>query len=837
MLVRGPAGHGKTVALADFWRSARVAGRRIAWLGLTAADADVAVLRARLADSLASLDGSQVDRHGGRAGRVPSSPELAARQLCATHSAALDGATLVLDGFETLEDTESVAMIASLIDWAEHTTFVLGTRRTAQLPFAALRAQGRAAEIGPAELTFRLDEARELADATVPDEYLLLLLQRCDGIALAVDLAIRALLTPRSACDASSCESWVDELAGYFREQVLSGLAPDLRRLLGKLAVVEQFDVSLASALCGREVGQQVRELYRERSLIARDRSTGLFHLPAALRVCLEGEHQWDDAEELARVHRRAADWFARRALPHEAAMHALLSRDPSLTTRYFDPIGSTTLGARLGMQPIYEALCADADGSSRPGFALVQDMVYAPAAPSTVAADTLAESRLLGLETVPVVEPERLITAAFVRGYRDEPLSEPELLALRDLALRPAVPDVATRGLARNLLCWEGLRSGRLGASALWADLAEHDFLATGAVYANAFIHLLRVPVLIWHNDLAGATRQAELARIVAQLFHPDDPRLENLSQLMASWVGHEQGRPLPVDPARELARELSLGERWHDAVALGFTLAARSAEAADDADGARAILDAGITVADARRQRRAQWSLRCERVRLAIRSGDLVAARDGAAHLGLDATGVSGRAELGLTWREDIEGLEAYVQLSLALSDVPGARLAVASLSSRAREYGLPRIQLLAHRAEADCALASGDGPGAAHARAAAEAVGVTTPAHDAWRSNPPPLHGADPPRLPMEPCDRTDMDPAIAPLTPREAALLELIAAGLSNKQVAWRLKLSEATVKFHIRNIYRKVGARNRVQALVRLRGGVTAPTPAPLEPRD
>jgi DNA-binding NarL/FixJ family response regulator len=52
----------------------------------------------------------------------------------------------------------------------------------------------------------------------------------------------------------------------------------------------------------------------------------------------------------------------------------------------------------------------------------------------------------------------------------------------------------------------------------------------------------------------------------------------------------------------------------------------------------------------------------------------------------------------------------------------------------------------------------------------------------------------------------------------LTPREAEVLKLIAAGLSNNEIADKLVLSNATVKTHINRIFYKTGARDRAQAV-------------------
>ena len=52
----------------------------------------------------------------------------------------------------------------------------------------------------------------------------------------------------------------------------------------------------------------------------------------------------------------------------------------------------------------------------------------------------------------------------------------------------------------------------------------------------------------------------------------------------------------------------------------------------------------------------------------------------------------------------------------------------------------------------------------------------------------------------------------------LTPREVEVLKLIAAGLSNGEIAERLVLSSATVKTHVNRIFYKTGARDRAQAV-------------------
>ena len=52
----------------------------------------------------------------------------------------------------------------------------------------------------------------------------------------------------------------------------------------------------------------------------------------------------------------------------------------------------------------------------------------------------------------------------------------------------------------------------------------------------------------------------------------------------------------------------------------------------------------------------------------------------------------------------------------------------------------------------------------------------------------------------------------------LTRQELRVLTLVAEGASNKFVARQMRLSEVTVKFHLGNIYRKMGCTKRAEAI-------------------
>ena len=73
-----------------------------------------------------------------------------------------------------------------------------------------------------------------------------------------------------------------------------------------------------------------------------------------------------------------------------------------------------------------------------------------------------------------------------------------------------------------------------------------------------------------------------------------------------------------------------------------------------------------------------------------------------------------------------------------------------------------------------------------------------------------------------------ERSEQTTTFEPLTVRETEVIQLLAEGLSNKQIARRLTISEHTAKFHIGRILAKLDADTRTEAVVRaLRHGVVA----------
>ena len=75
-----------------------------------------------------------------------------------------------------------------------------------------------------------------------------------------------------------------------------------------------------------------------------------------------------------------------------------------------------------------------------------------------------------------------------------------------------------------------------------------------------------------------------------------------------------------------------------------------------------------------------------------------------------------------------------------------------------------------------------------------------------------------------------------PVLADLTPQQQRIMRLICCGKPNKQIAYELSLAEATVKAHITALLRRLGVRNRTQAVVMVEGAMAGQRGAEPEAR-
>src|SRR4051795_10375135 len=236
--VAAPAGYGKTTLLADW---ARRDGRTFAWLTLDAADDDARSLLVSLESALErALPGSApvADTLAARRGDAHAVLARLSRRMSETEEPVV----LVLDDVHRLMSTPALDVLRKLVTaLPPGAQLVLSSRTEPPLPLARLRAEGRLAEVGTAELRLTAREAGaplRAAGLELAEDDVRRLDESTEGWPAGLYLAALALRTRDAQAEANGADRF---LTDYFRLETLAGLPAREVEFLLRASVLEEM--------------------------------------------------------------------------------------------------------------------------------------------------------------------------------------------------------------------------------------------------------------------------------------------------------------------------------------------------------------------------------------------------------------------------------------------------------------------------------------------------------------------------------------------------------------------------------------------------------------------
>jgi LuxR family transcriptional regulator, maltose regulon positive regulatory protein len=336
-LVSAPPGFGKTTMVSD-WCRANGSRTPVTWLSLDEADDDPA----RFWDYVVAALRVVQPTVGETALSLLHSPQPAPIQsalvpLLNELAQASQDFVLVLDDYQFIKSQDIQSGVAFLLEhMPRRMRLLIVTRADPALPLARLRGRGRMMEIGADDLRFTLEETvelmRQLRATLLPLEDVRSLNQRTEG--WAVGLKMAAL----SMGQREDVSGFIADFAGsqryvmdYLIEEVLEQQPADLQDFLLKTSFLEKLTASLCDAVTGRTDSQEL--------LPALERAN-LFLVP------LDGSRQWFRYEHLfaellrhrltrvsgeaaaAELHERASRWYKDQGLLGDSIDHALAAQD-----------------------------------------------------------------------------------------------------------------------------------------------------------------------------------------------------------------------------------------------------------------------------------------------------------------------------------------------------------------------------------------------------------------------------------------------------------------------------------------------------------------------------
>lgn len=816
VLVRAPAGFGKTEILTTLWRALRRRGQRVAWVSLrpgwTQAEVIAAVGAGLGIDALA----------------VPGT--LAA----ATTEAPIH---LIFDEAEVLHETsESIAWAVEAL--SEGVRIVLSGRRFPALRLSRLRMRGLLAEFDHNDLAFGRGETQQLLGQRLRPEELDRLSETLAGWPALAQLAAVALDRTRGAADrAALLEGTHPILRDFVLEEVIPMLGQVELSVLRACRDLHDFTLEIAVDLAGLSHASETLRVVEALPplLLAHERRSGWFRLHPVMAGALDAVSD-EDAPARACRHRRASELFAERGQLEKAVLHASMAGDYDLAVRTIEAAGGADLFLRAGytvLSGIIRAVPHDVVLGS-PSLRLCRCVVLAKSGlvgeARGVIAGVLADIEAGEISAEPGLVAMLEHLSSLIDVYEDRSIDAPGIAALETKVRAARQEETWRLGWVHNNLAIAYTRSGDLEAARAHAMRALSCYQEERSSYPEAFMRIHLAHIDFRANRIEAAAEQGRLAEELIRGRQWNDVNLLAIARVPIAAVRYARGDVAGARQALDRTMPvLALGEGWVDFFALGYAVLARARFAVEGWPAAREALADGYAVADARGLHRLSLALWVVELELLTRSGQLDAARAVVSRLP--------ELENGSAWPtpwERGEAALALARLALRSGELEEAERRLGALAKTEAAAGaqhglLLRAELLRLEAAwgrgdteatlaALCAAAELAHPGAQvqqvhdEGRALAEAIRALTRRTGISRLSPVTADFVA--RIAHVP----GMVAAKGILSPREAEVLTLLEEGLSNKAIARRLDVSEPTVKFHLKNLYAKLGVSRRALAL-------------------
>ncbi|MBN1994686.1 MAG: tetratricopeptide repeat protein [Anaerolineae bacterium] len=875
-LILAPAGFGKTTLLSEWVQpllqeqepqqttaQKNVPPAKIAWLSLDENDNDPGHFLLYLLAAWQTIQPGLGET--GLATRRPQTPQSISNLASGSaedHEAFLTALineiaatgsghkfALILDDYHLINTPAIHHILACLLNYLPpQMRLIIASRAEPPLPLARLRARNQLLELRANDLRFMPAEA-----ATFLNEVMGLELSAVDVAALETrtegwiaGLQMAAL----SMRDCQDIPAFMASFTGsqryiwdYLAEEILQQQPQPVQTFLLQTSILNGLTAPLCDAvldsprLAGEKSSQQTLAYLEKANLFIMPlddhRQWYRYHhlLADFLRDYLQRQV---GAPGVAALHRRAAAWYEQNGLAVEAMSHALVAADVERAVRLVEQSGGALL-RQSELATLFkwlEALPAELV-RARPRLSLFHAWAMVFAGQLAEVETWLQNNQLAPIADEGEIPGELTAIQASVAFFRR---NIPQAIELYRLALaRLPEENLFLRGaVALSLATACNLHGDIAGAKWAFAQAsaisqANHNLpVALIAIGNLAQLHLeqggLRRAAELYRQALALAARHVERGGPLP----PHTGRVHvGLGEVLYQWND--------LDAASEHLQEgLQMGQQHGEAITLmkGYLALACLHQARSNPTAAFEAV--GQAEAFAQKHQLPSWRVRLNdcRVRLWLAQGDIEAAINCLKQERSGPNDDNARADDSAGYPDELSRLERLTQarLLIAQNKPDEALVLLTSLHQAAAASERTGWVLEISTLQALAYQASGDTPGAvttlAEALALAEPEGYIRlfvdeggPLADLLPQVTAPKVAAGYAKKLLTGLQRVNL---VESLSDRELEILRLIATGLSNQQIAAELVLTVGTVKWHLSNIYGKLGVNRRTQAVARAR---------------
>jgi LuxR family maltose regulon positive regulatory protein len=864
-LVSAPAGFGKTTLLGE-WSSDHSEGgeRSVAWLSLDETDNDPVRFLTYLVSALRTVE-EGIGEGVLASLRSPQPPPIkAAVGALVNELAELPREiTVVLDDYHLISSEPVHDATSFLLEHlSENAHLVVSGRMDPPLPLSKLRARNQMTEIRAADLRFTTEEATAFlgdvmglalsaADVSALEEV-------TEGWVAALQLAA---ISMRHREDVSG---FVEAFSGsnrhvldFLAEEVLERQPRDVSGFLLTTSVLESMSAPLCDALTGRNDGQGMLERLERENLfvVPLDDERRWYRYHHLFADVLRSRLQREQPERIRELHRRAAAWYERNGWSSEAVRHALAAQEHDRAADLVEDVARKmwNRGEVMTLLGWLEALPEETK-RRRPQLLLQYaaallwvgrlDDVEPIAREIERAVGVSGEGRDDDLRPSADETLRRVLLGgvAATRSWRAYLKGDPHgaiALARRALTLLPE-KDLELRTFAAFRLAEAYRTADDLeAASAAFAETAElgraagHDYLVLSAMSRQAKLQMARGRLRKADHLLRRALRFA-VERGGDSLPATGEVHV-GIGELLYEWDELETA-------ARRLKEGIRLAGRMGqlDTLVDGYVALSRAEmaqgntesalETAQEANSLAQRSGTGAAIVEA-----AAWNARLHMARsdmtAAVVELDRMAGAPAVSVSIVRETAQIARARLTVARGEHDEALRLLEELrqSAEAAGRTGKLIEILTLQALALWERNKKEQAVGTLTRA-LALAEPEGYVRTFVDEGAAMGDLLSAALEDRQRNPSGAAGRVPARYLAKLMAALAQDAAAPsvderlpePVRERELEVLALIAAGKSNAEIARELFVSVSTVKTHINNLYRKLDARNRTQAVARAR---------------